>query len=75
MQQNCGNCKFFMGDEMAGECRRHAPVFHRANIYPVVEPCESDFEKENPEFTTSGWPGTDRTEWCGEWKMKMESVE
>ena len=62
-EKQCENCRYFApssGNELRGECRRHAPSA------PVVR------ERRRMEDDTVGfsgwWPAVEETDWCGEFQ-------
>jgi hypothetical protein len=62
---NCGNCKFYDGDN--GSCLRHPPQLVLFATDKTATPIVYQ--------TCSAWPNVDPEKWCGEWQAKPVEVE
>jgi hypothetical protein len=68
----CMNCKFWLGGEQSGECRRFAPL--ALTSYNHEELLQIRLRKEGaPEAAIAppryrSFPRTDKEDWCGEFE-------
>jgi hypothetical protein len=52
---NCTSCRFYVGSEEIGNCRRNAPI-------PQHHPAAGAI--------SAPWPRVKADQWCGEWQPR-----
>ena len=65
MSEECGNCKFFRGND-EGECRRNPPII----VEKLLKDGPSETLLDNVYWATcfpESWAG----DWCGEYKPRL----
>lgn len=67
MDKLCSTCDYWTGDRKGGQgnCRRFPP--QAAGIVP-----QQNIAGQTIPAIVSGWVASQSTEWCGEWKTRIE---